>query len=98
MLPSASIEHLEQENAWLAATVSKLAGQLQSALDRATQLQRQLDWFKRQLFGRKSKECLCPQPAAACRHPCLVPDEGPQPVPADGLGQQAEVLAREYRL
>lgn len=76
MLPSASIEHLEQENTRLAATVSELAGQLQSALDRATQLQRQLDWFKRQLLGRK----------------------GPQPVPADGLGQQAEVLAREYRL
>ena len=45
-----------------------------------------------------SSECLCPQPAAACRHPCLVPDEGPQPVPAGGLGQQVEVLVREYRL
>ena len=42
----------------LSATVADLAGQLQSALGQVTQLQQQLDWFKRQLFGRTSEKRL----------------------------------------
>ena len=52
------IEGLQQENARLSATVADLSGQLQSALGRITQLQQQLDWFKRQLFGRTSEKRL----------------------------------------
>lgn len=50
-LPSARIEVLQQENARLTAEVSGLTEQL--ALVR-----RQLDWFKRQLFGCKSERRL----------------------------------------
>ena len=64
-MSSARIEVLQQENAQLSATVSDLGerlseatGELQSALGRITQLQQQVDWFKRQLFGRKSEKRL----------------------------------------
>lgn len=50
-MPSARIEALQQENAQLTAAVSDLAEQL-------AQARRQLDWFKRQLFGRKSERRL----------------------------------------
>ena len=45
-LPTAQVEALRQGNAQLTATVSDLAEQL-------AQLQRQVEWFKRQLFGSK---------------------------------------------
>ena len=64
-MSSARIEVLQQENAQLSATVSDLGerlseatGELRSALGRITQLQQQVDWFKRQLFGRKSEKRL----------------------------------------
>ena len=64
-MSSARIEVLQQENARLSATVADLGerlaeatDQLQSALGRVTQLQQQLDWFKRQLFGRTSEKRL----------------------------------------
>ena len=64
-MSSARIEVLQQENARLSATVADLGerlseatGELQSALGRITQLQQQLDWFKRQLFGRTSEKRL----------------------------------------
>ena len=64
-MSSARIEGLQQENAQLSATVADLgerlseaAGELQSALGRITQLQQQVDWFKRQLFGRISEKRL----------------------------------------
>ena len=64
-MSSARIEVLQQENAQLSATVADLGerlseatGELQSALGRITQLQQQVDWFKRQLFGRKSEKRL----------------------------------------
>ena len=64
-MSSARIEVLQQENAQLSATVAELGerlseatGELQSALGRIAQLQQQLDWFKRQLFGRKSEKRL----------------------------------------
>ena len=57
-MPSAQVEALQQENAHLSATVSDLAGQLQSALGRITELQRQVDWFTRQLFGSTSERRL----------------------------------------
>ena len=64
-MSSARIEVLQEENARLTAAVSDLGerlaeatGELQSALGRVTQLQQQLDWFKRQLFGRKSEKRL----------------------------------------
>ena len=64
-MSSTGIEVLQQENARLNATVSDLGerlaeatGQLQTALGRVTQLQQQLNWFKRQLFGRTSEKRL----------------------------------------
>ena len=64
-MSSVRIEILQEENARLIAAVAgvtgqlaDLAGQLQSALGRVTQLQQQLDWFKRQLFGRTSEKRL----------------------------------------
>lgn len=57
-MPSAQVEALQQENAQLTAAVSDLAGQLRSALGRITQLQQQVDWFTRQLFGSKSERRL----------------------------------------
>ena len=42
----------------LTERLAEATGQLQSALGRVTQLQQQLDWFKRQLFGRKSEKRL----------------------------------------
>ena len=64
-MPSAQVEALQQENAHLSATVADLGerlaqatGNLQSALGRITELQRQVDWFTRQLFGSKSERRL----------------------------------------
>jgi len=64
-LPSAQVEALQQENAHLSATVADLGerlaqatGNLQSALGRITELQRQVDWFTRQLFGSTSERRL----------------------------------------
>ena len=64
-MSSARLEVLQQENARLTVVVSDLTdrlaeatGELQSALGRVTQLQQQLDWFKRQLFGRTSEKRL----------------------------------------
>ena len=64
-MSSTGIEVLKQENVRLNATVSDLGerlaeatGQLQTALGRVTQLQQQVDWFKRQLFGRTSEKRL----------------------------------------
>ena len=57
-MSSAHIEVLQQENARPTAAISELTGHLQSALGRVTQLQQQLDWFKRQLFGRISEKRL----------------------------------------
>ena len=64
-MSSARIEVLQQENALLSAMVADLGerlseatGELQSALGRITQLQQQVDWFKRQLFGRTSEKRL----------------------------------------
>ena len=64
-MSSARIEVLQRENAHLGATVADLGerlaeatGELRSALGRNTQLQQQLDWFKRQLFGRTSEKRL----------------------------------------
>ena len=55
-LSSARIEVLQQKNAQLSTTAADLGGRLaeatgdlQSALGRITQLQQQIDWFKRQL-------------------------------------------------
>ena len=48
-MSSARIEVLQQENAQLTAAVSDLTEQL-------AQVKRQLDWFKRQLFGRTSEK------------------------------------------
>ena len=50
-MPSAPIEALHRENARLTAQVSDLTEQL-------AQVRQQLDWFKRQLFGRKSERRL----------------------------------------
>ena len=64
-MPSAQVEALQQENAHLSATVADLGerlaqatGHLQSALGRITQLQQQVDWFTRQLFGSTSERRL----------------------------------------
>ena len=50
-MPSAQVEALQQENAHLSATVADLT-------ERLAQLQRQVDWFTRQLFGSKSERRL----------------------------------------
>ncbi|MCY4342197.1 MAG: IS66 family transposase [Gammaproteobacteria bacterium] len=50
-MPSARVEALQQENAQLTAAVSDLT-------ERLAQLQRQVDWFTRQLFGSKSERRL----------------------------------------
>ena len=42
----------------LGERLSEATGELQSALGRITQLQQQVDWFKRQLFGRTSEKRL----------------------------------------
>ena len=64
-MSSAHIDVLQQENNRLSATVSDLGerlseatGQLKTALGRVTQLQQQVDWFKRQLLGRTSEKRL----------------------------------------
>ena len=50
-MPSAQVEALQQENAHLSAAVADLT-------ERLAQLQRQVDWFTRQLFGSKSERRL----------------------------------------
>ena len=64
-MSSPRIQVLQQENARLNAAVADLThqlagltGQLQSSLGLIAQLKRQLEWFKRQLFGRKSEKRL----------------------------------------
>ena len=50
-MPSAQVQALQQENAQLTAAVSDLT-------ERLAQLQRQVDWFTRQLFGSTSERRL----------------------------------------
>ncbi len=50
-MPSAQVQALQQENARLSATVADLT-------ERLGQLQRQVDWFTRQLFGSRSERRL----------------------------------------
>ena len=50
-MPSAQVQALQRENAHLSATVADLT-------ERLGQLQRQVDWFTRQLFGSKSERRL----------------------------------------
>ena len=64
-MSSPRIQVLQQENARFNAAVADLThqlagltGQLQSSLGLIAQLKRQLEWFKRQLFGRKSEKRL----------------------------------------
>lgn len=57
------IEALQQENAQLSATVADLSERLNSALGRVGLLQQQVDWFAKQLFGRKSEQRLDIDPA-----------------------------------
>ena len=51
MSETVNIAALQQENAELNATVANLTCELDS-------LKQQLDWFQRQLFGRKSEKRL----------------------------------------
>ena len=53
-MSSTRFEILQRENARLSTEIADLAEQLQSTLSPLTQLRQQVDWFKRQLFGRTS--------------------------------------------
>ena len=69
MSETVNIATLQQENAQLIATVASLTSELDSTQDKLgsivasltselDSLKQQLDWFKRQLFGRKSEKRL----------------------------------------
>ena len=53
---AAGIAELRRENAELAAAVTSLEGQLAALRETAASLKDQVDWFKRQLFGRRSEK------------------------------------------
>ena len=53
-----NIAALQQENAELNATVASLTSELGTIEDQLRSALQQLDWFKRQLFGRKSEKRL----------------------------------------
>ena len=55
---AAGIAELRRENAELAAAVTSLEGQLGALRETAASLKDQVDWFKRQLFGRRSEKRL----------------------------------------
>ena len=69
MSETVNIAALQQENTQLIATVASLTSELDSTKDKLgsivasltselDSLKQQLDWFKRQLFGRKSEKRL----------------------------------------
>lgn len=61
--PALRISELEQQNAQLSGQILAVSTQLQALSADYAELKRQLDWFKRQLFGTKSEKQLDIDPA-----------------------------------
>ena len=87
VLSQVRIETLQEKNAQLSATVADLTEQL-------TQVKRQLEWFKRQLFGPKSEKRLEFDPAEQAS---LFAALGLDPPPAEDTPTQKVTYRRRVK-